>query len=250
MENEKVIDRIQKLRRLAESQNVHEAAAAAGEAQRLMTEHRISEAQLQSESGDIDEPVTDTDVLAALGTKTPQSWLVRLASGIARANGCRITITSSRKGYAAGAIKMYGQPSRLSGATYLFYAMTNEINRLSDLWNSQQAGANRGATLSFKLGAAIEISERMREEQSKATAMLKQSADLGLAKSAGALMVIKRGEDAVQAAVDIATGGRRGGWSGSGPSNGGAFHAGRAAGRGVNLGNRGRLGKAPKMIGS
>jgi hypothetical protein len=244
----RVIDRIQKLRRLSESQNVHEAAAAAGEAQRLMTEHRIAEAQLQAESGELDEPVTDVDVLAATGSKTPQSWLVHLASGIARANGCRITITSaSRRWKTRGEINMYGQPRNLDAAKYLFYAMQNEINRLANDWNATRDDASRAATLSFKLGAAQEIAARMVAEKVSASQALKESADLGLTKATGALTVINRAEEKVDAAVNAASSGT---WGCSGPSNYGAYASGKAAGRSVNLGNGGRLGAPAKQIGA
>src|SRR6266849_6358620 len=95
MSIDKIIERIQKLNKLATSSNVNEAAAAAAMAQRLMTEHRISEAQLSAEHDEADAPITDMDVLAASGNKRPQTWLVWLATGAARANGCRIVIWNS-----------------------------------------------------------------------------------------------------------------------------------------------------------
>lgn len=236
---DRVVNRIQKLRRLSESQNVHEAAAAAAESQRLMTEHRISEAQIQSDAGEIDEPVVDVDVLAATGFKTPQSWLVTLAGGIARANGCRITIIASRRGGRDGKIKMWGQKANLDAATYLFHAMRNEIARLADGFDS---GGSRAATLSFKLGAASEISGRMLAE--KEAAMVKPES----APTTAALLVINRAEGKVEAAVDKVCSGRH--YGTSGPSNVDAFRSGRQAGSTVAVGARGHLGAPPKQIGS
>lgn len=250
MGTDKVIDRIQKLRRLSESTNVNEAATAAAEAQRLMTAHRISEAQLASETGAEDETVTDVDVLAATGCKTPQSWLVTLASGIAEANGCGITIQSStRRWNTHGGINMYGRQRDLDAAKYLFFAMHNEINRLADRWTAENPGRGRGATISFKLGAAGEIANRMRAEKDRAQADLKAAASMGSTAAGGAIMVIDRARVAVDAKVKAACGGSKASWGGSGPSDYSAYNDGAQAGRGVSTGSRGRLGGAPKQIG-
>jgi hypothetical protein len=241
MNTDKIIDRIRKLQGLAASTNAHEAAQAAGEAQRLMTAHRISEAQIASERKTADKPVTDVDVLAATGMKTPQSWIVRLASGVARANGCQITIRASHRHGPAGEIRMFGRKSDLDAATYLFHSMRNEVNRLADAWTDANPGMGRGATIAFKYGAAIEIGERMKQEATAATDALKAAVDLGHAQAPGALMVINRAKAAVSAAVRASVGGRRATWQGSGASNREAFERGREAGAGVRLGNRGAL---------
>src|SRR2546421_209940 len=48
MTNEAVIEKVRKLRALATSQNAHEAAAAAAAADKLIQEHRLSEAELHA----------------------------------------------------------------------------------------------------------------------------------------------------------------------------------------------------------
>ena len=73
---DKVISRIQKLQKLSTSSNVHEASAAAAEAQRLMTEHRISEASIATDASIVDETVTEVEILRDTGTRTPRSWIV------------------------------------------------------------------------------------------------------------------------------------------------------------------------------
>jgi hypothetical protein len=248
---DKIIDRIQKLRALAESTNVHEAAAAAAAAQTLMDENRVSEAQLQAEGDVADEPVTDTDVLAATGFKTPVEWMTRLASGVAIANGCRISVRSStrpsRYGFregVAGKIRMWGQQKNLDAATYIFHMLRNEIERLASRYDA----GSRGATISFKLGAAVEISERVVKAHKESMDKLGVAKQLGSAPAGSALMVINRGELAVEEAVAKVTKGGHARYS-SGPSNIAAFHAGKAAGGTVNLGGKApRLGSAPKQI--
>jgi hypothetical protein len=121
--------------------------------------------------------------------------------------------------------------------------MRNEIERLAKSYPS----ASRGETISFKYGAAEEISQRMREASAEMTAKLKVSRDFGNPKAGTAIMVIDRAKQAVQDKVEEVCG-KRHHRGGSGPSSYGAYQAGKAAGRGVSLGGGARLGAAPKQI--
>ncbi len=246
MSIDKIIERIQKLNKLATSSNVNEAAAAAAMAQRLMTEHRISEAQLSAEHDEADAPITDMDVLAASGNKRPQTWLVWLATGAARANGCRIVIWNSSHGGRKGAIKLYGRQQDIDAARYIFLMLKNEIDRLGKAANYK----DRGATHSFKLGAAIEIAARLTETKDTMQKQLKAAVDFGNLRAGGALTVINKTEDRVKARVEEILGGSSRHFHGSGPSQFSAYNAGREAGRGVNLGggSRGALPSSPKQI--
>lgn len=251
MSIDKTIERIQKLRRLAESTNVNEAAVAGAEAQRLMTENRISEASLSAEKGTEEDTVTDLDILAMTGMKTPQSWLVTLASLIGSANGCKLTIQSaSRRWKTNGEINLYGRPSDVNAAKYLIFAMKHEIERLADDWTTANPGLGRGATISFKHGAASEIGARMVLQASEQKKTVTVAADSGSASASGALLVINRSTVAVDMAVNAACGGSNRSWGGSGPSNYSAFSDGKAAGRSVNVGGNRGLGAAAKKIGA
>ena len=62
MDRDKLLDRIKRLLRLAESSNVHEAASAAARAQELMSRHRIEAASLEADStaGIVDHRITES----------------------------------------------------------------------------------------------------------------------------------------------------------------------------------------------
>ena len=81
---EEVIAKVQKLCRLATSTNVHEAAAAAAAADRLIQEHDLAEAQLQSEGVTGAEAPTDAGVIAKdadtalkINPTLPRAYFVR-----------------------------------------------------------------------------------------------------------------------------------------------------------------------------
>jgi len=249
---DKVIDRIRKLQGLATSQNVHEASAAAGEAQRLMTAHRISEASLADpDNQGVDETVTEIEVLADTGTKTPRSWIVQLANGIALANGCRITVMTATHNGPAGSIKMYGRKYDLDGARYLFMTMKNEIDRLSLAWKDSVDGRyGRSGIFSFKLGAAVEICARMREAKKEQETTLVAAASLAVSSREApvmALAVLNRAEANVTAYVDKVSSGKV--HKQSGPSSYGAYQAGKQAGSTVSIGgNNKSLGSSAKQI--
>jgi hypothetical protein len=82
---EKTIARVAKLLALANSSNAGEAAAAAAAAQRLLSEHRLSEAEVAA--GAAQEPI----VLRGLfRTRGGDKWKRYLASICGSANGCRV----------------------------------------------------------------------------------------------------------------------------------------------------------------
>lgn len=233
MSIQKVIDRIKKLTALSTSSNAHEAAAAAAEAQRLMTEYRIAEAQLEADGQAVDETVYGEDILNLTGAKRPQNWLIRLASGCARANNCRITIVASTHYGRKGAINLFGRKDDINATKYIYSMLVNEINRLGKEFNAH----DKGATHAFKLGAAVAIVDRLIGQKH---ASMKQA-------SSTALIVINKADKAAQDHVNrIITGT----YHMAGTSNTSAFNQGKEAGRNVNLGNASKhLNSSPKMIG-
>ncbi len=243
---QKIVDRIEKLRRLSTSSNVHEAAAAAAEAQRLMAAHHIAEAQLEAEGAEFDETVTSFDVLSDAGAnaKTPKNWFVELARGVAYSNGCRLLITRARYGR-AGKIELYGRTNKVQACNYLFQMFRKEINRLT----AEFKAPTLSATYSFKYGAACEISARMQAESKAASDALKAAAGFGSAGASGALIVIDKEALAVMAAVKAA--GAKGTFKIGGASDRDAFAAGRRAGASVNLGgNRPAIGAGALRLGA
>lgn len=85
MSREKIIDRVAKLLRLAQSKNAGEAAAAAAAAQRLLSEHRLSEAEI--DAGKDPDPIVFHRLFRKRGG---DRWKRYLATTCAHANGCRL----------------------------------------------------------------------------------------------------------------------------------------------------------------
>lgn len=260
MDMDKVVERIRKLRGLAQSSNVHEAAAAAAEAQRLMTEHRIEEASIQV--GKEDEPVSAEDVLQHMGRRLALGWERVLLNGVARANGCRTILYHCQRGYGVkGRFDIVGRKRDIDAVRYLFMMLRGEIERLADAWERDNVYDGmplaKQAKTNFKLGAATEIQSRMREQASAQERSLKTAGDMGHAGASTALVVLNR---AALAADDFVK--RECGFKDKkgnvkfrtvgGPKidNVRAFRDGQEAGRSVELGGRHRaVGPAPRQIG-
>src|SRR4029079_8147154 len=81
-----LIAKIQKLRALASSANVHEAAAAAAAAERLIQEHNLSEAEVATGAGDEDEPVEASEIAGTM--KQLETWKGELFHFLLKAYQC------------------------------------------------------------------------------------------------------------------------------------------------------------------
>jgi hypothetical protein len=87
--NADLIAKIQKLRALAQSTNVNEAANAAAAAEKLIAEHQLTEAELESSSNPpANEPTEeDADPIYFEAGDRRASWRWWLAGGLARLYG-------------------------------------------------------------------------------------------------------------------------------------------------------------------
>ncbi len=171
MEQDKIIDRIKKLMRLAESSNANEAANAAGQAQRLMEEHRIDQAVLdlgdEEPEGD-DEPIVDHgNAPLTVSGRMPQ-WKVSLSVALASANACRCYVGwkwDSAKHAHKRTLCLVGRPSDVATVSYLFGYLSKEIDRLTRL---NARGRGRTWANSYRLGAVAAIRKRLREANKEA----------------------------------------------------------------------------------
>lgn len=171
MDNEKILDKIQKLLRLSTSNNINESAAAAGAAQRLMHKYNLTMLMVESYDGKIldkEEIIDYTKIgqpLDFLG-KNISVWKSRLALVISEANHCRVYINTDQKGYRC--VGLVGTEKDTSITRYLYHYLINKISRLSE-----RDGKGKGKTWcnNFKIGAVSEIKVRLDEalEQSKIT---------------------------------------------------------------------------------
>jgi len=168
MSQEQIIDRVRKLLALAQSDNVHEAANAAAQAQKLMSKHAIEEAALTVEDDeDDDEPITN-DVLAFTKGSRIATWKLYLASNITEANGCSYYYRNGLSKFDKSRISIVGRASDATKCRYLFAYITKEIDRLTKQESKARGGAGRTWCNSFRLGAQAEVGKRIREATEQA----------------------------------------------------------------------------------
>jgi len=164
--NEKIIDKIQKLLRLAESADVNEAAAAAGKAQQIMEAHNIDLAMLPAEDdgSPVEEEVRQFDGDEALhASARVASWQSQLSHRIAKSNGCSTFLGytfDQAQGKYLRTLGIVGRPSDVATVRYLFQYLKAEIDRLC---KASARGKGRTWANSFRLGAVHEVGRRLKE---------------------------------------------------------------------------------------
>jgi len=186
----KVLDRARKLLALAKSSNVHEAAAAAGAAQRLLEAHRLDLAALTRPEGRPrsvrlhDEPLDEGARLAA--------WKIDLAMVVSEANCARVVVLRDGR-YAV--LQIVGQDEDVGAARVLYSWLVSEIQRLA-----RASGVRGRAALdSFRFGAVSTIEQRLarvrREVRKQARKAAHAKADsTALVKVGMTAMAVRDGE--------------------------------------------------------
>lgn len=170
--SENILERVRRLLALAESSNVHEAAAAAAKAQELMTKHRIEQAEL--EVGAVaEEPILVEDLAAAGRSRQP--WRELVANALAECNGCDVYARRVRAGRRKWnhSLHIVGSARSSSLVRYMFAYLTREVLRLGEeeARNLRELDGLRTSTPwhnSFRLGAAAALSQRIREAHAAA----------------------------------------------------------------------------------
>jgi hypothetical protein len=120
MHNQKIIDKICKCLRLAESGNAHEAASALRQAHRLMRKHGVSEAQLLAAG--VTEAASDG------GSRyTPSFWLVALAELVAQSFDCRVLL--ARRYGKAPEFRFIGLDFTPELASYSFSVLSRQLEQ-------------------------------------------------------------------------------------------------------------------------
>ena len=152
----KVIERVAKLLKLATSDNVHEAASAAAQAQRLMVKHQISTEMVRDLEDD--EPV-DRGPMGQwdAGEHTAVSaWRWDLAWGVSEPNGCKPWRRDKRSKQVITTV--IGRESDAQTAAYRYRHLGREIDRLA----KREHGMGRSYISAFRHGAVTEVSRRLR----------------------------------------------------------------------------------------
>lgn len=124
-----------------------EALAATRHVQRLMTEHRISHADLAG---------TDTEPIG-LGVlyQSRRAWAKILTSAVARANGCRTLVITG-----TGAIWVIGTERNREATVQVFTLVIAQLNALADL---RCRGKGRAYKYDYCAGMTVSITERLLE---------------------------------------------------------------------------------------
>jgi hypothetical protein len=146
-----VLSRVRKLLALAESPNVHEAAAAAAAAQALIARHRLA-GLLRAEAED---PITDGREAPLETTRRLRKWKIALASGLARANGC-VAYTAEHADQTL--LLLAGRAADRDAVQEIWKWL---VQRLELLSATHGAGKSRAWHEAFRIGAAEAVVARL-----------------------------------------------------------------------------------------
>jgi hypothetical protein len=150
-----ILEKVRKLRALATSSNEHEAAAAAAAAERIIQEHRLSEAEVEAGGEAPTEKASDGHEPITTHAKRAPYWRKYLVSGLSSRHGCATYLR-----YAGGggwAHQIVGRKSDVETVRYLFAWLSLEIDRLAGL----HKGEGRAWLNSYRVGAVAGCLEAM-----------------------------------------------------------------------------------------
>jgi len=227
---EAVKSKISKLLAMAASNNEQEAAVAMGMAQNLIDRHKLSLAELSdAEASEIQEEgiVKDEDPLFAGGRIS--TWKSSLAHYIALTNGCKL-VKYTHQGRSVGGergskLVIFGRPSDISNTRFLLAYAVVQLTRLAP------KGMGKEYANSWYLGAVQGINQQMQAAKRKVNA----------SASSFALVKLDRRDKEVDLFISGNVGKLRKSAASHSNINGHAYNQGMAAGRNIDLNNRGRI---------
>ena len=231
--NASIIDKIAKLRRLSTSNNVHEAAAAAAAADKLMQEHGIAEAELEAAGEAPKEKPVEEQGVEWVGRVS--QWQLSLAMRLVRHYDCSCYGTNKRAQVEAHVwrpaeqLHIIGRPSDIANVRYMYAWLVLEIERLA----KKNAGNGRAWINSFKHGAVAGVYAAMTEEKQATMVTAKATAT-----SAAIVLLDNRAIEARQARDAMHPNLRSSGRVGGATSAGG-YGAGQTAGRALGAQHKG-----------
>ena len=156
-----IIEKIKKLLALANSSNEHEAALAAGHAQRLLSEHNLAMADIEAAHRPDKADTVETAV-----SKSLPKWMRHLSAGVSTAFDCQAVHHP-----VTGKMTFIGVGADVQIAAYTFTYLARTARKLCGTYMKQHAGgsiANRYRELmrqSYYLGAVSTITARLREQK-------------------------------------------------------------------------------------
>lgn len=175
MNYQEALQKAAKLLRLKESSNPAEAALAASKAQEIIDRYQIESAALALANGEqIKEDIKDFGFDPLERLKRKASWKSRLASIVARHNGCKMY-----NNYNGPAV--VGRPSDVATVRYIYAWLRQEVDRLAerDCKGNGTSWANN-----YRMGIVDTISERLHQQAQATKAAVRKEAEQ-LAESTG-----------------------------------------------------------------
>jgi hypothetical protein len=166
MDNTQVIDKIRKLLALANSSNEHEAALAAGHAQRLLSAHNLAMADIDSAA--IPEKA---DRVETITSKNLPKWIRHLVAGVSSAFDCQAIHHPD-----SGKLTFIGVGADAQIAVYTFAYLQRAVRRICSSYMKQQdniASSGRQRELlrqSYYLGAVAAINHRLLSQKKETPA--------------------------------------------------------------------------------
>jgi hypothetical protein len=179
-----VIAKVVKLRALSTSSNEHEARNAARLAEKLIQEHRLSEAQLEVEGAAPKEPVIQAPSFDVVGDR----WRINLLLMLTRHYDCIAVWSTIRK---TRRVNLIGRASDIATIRYQLAFFEQEISRLTALHlkaRGSWAGNGRAVGNAFRVGMVYGIREVLRESKEAVTA--------SVASNAVAMVLVGRADEA------------------------------------------------------
>jgi hypothetical protein len=161
VEKTSIIEKIKKLLALANSSNEHEAALAAGHAQRLLSEHNLAMADIEASHKPDKADKVETAV-----SKTLPKWMRHLSAGVSTAFDCQAVHHP-----ATGKMTFIGVGADVQIAAYTFTYLDRTVRKLCSNYMKQHAGSSitsRHRELmrqSYYLGAVSTIIARLMEQK-------------------------------------------------------------------------------------
>jgi hypothetical protein len=234
-----IIDKIRKLRELSKSDNVNEAAAAARAADKLISEHRLTEAELNiADPGSAEKPIEDTGVLYESARVI--RWKANLAMLLADNYSCSVWNDWKRSrtvdlntGYVAygnqvSRYRLVGRKSDIEIVNYMFAWLSVEIDRLA---KKNASGRGMVYSQSYCMGAVSGIKEQLRLQKEATRAQAQASG-----QSTALVKLDERAKEAEIALHTMHTNLKSKKSNYQGGFNDGAYGAGKEAGRNIHLG--------------
>lgn len=229
-----IIERIQKLLRLSESSNPHEASLAALRASELMLKYNISKAVLENAENPREK--VEYNMFDKCEGKNRNYFRGDLASSIAYFFDAKIIWSSND-------LWLVGTQNDMNAVRYLFNAILNQIDELceSAWWREGKWSGVHGKTWknSFRQGCLDKIKSRLVERKNE----FKSEFSSGSRE----LAVIDEHKTDIS---NFLKGMRLSTLNRAAPNvNQNAFNSGRAAGNGVNIGGNSSLGNTRRVPG-